>query len=175
METIMCQEQAIITFSHLRWNFVFQRPQHVLSRLAKKRKVFFIEEPAYDPSGVLSWERSEPEPNVSVCRPLTPARTPGFSDEQIPHLKRLLQELIQEEHLENYLVWFYTPMALPIAQELRPGAIVYDCMDELSGFLGASPQLLQREEQLLQQADVVFTGGPSLFRAKQNRNPNVHC
>jgi len=119
--------------------------------------------------------RSEPEPNVSVCRPLTPAPASGFTDQQMPHLKRLVRQLIEEEELEDYLVWFYTPMALPLVNELRPSAVIYDCMDELSAFLGASPQLLEREEQLLQRADVVFTGGPSLFRAKQNRHANVHC
>src|SRR5882724_7936657 len=127
----MCQEPAIITFSHLRWNFVYQRPQHVLSRLAQKRRVLFIEEPVHDPSGVLSWERSEPEPNVSVCLPLTPVRASGFTDEQTPH----------------------------------SAGVIYDCMDELSAFPGVSPQLLdqllEREEQLLQRADLVFTGGPS--------------
>src|SRR5262249_8592261 len=91
------------------------------------------------------------------------------------HLRRLVQQLVEEENLEDYLVWFYTPMALPVSEVLQPAAVVYDCMDELSAFLGAPPELLEREEQLLQKADVVFTGGPSLFRAKQNRHPNVHC
>src|SRR5262245_10794835 len=171
----MCPHQVIITFSHLRWNFVYQRPQHVLSRLAQTRRVFFIEEPVHDSSGVLSWDRSEPEPNVSICRPRTPVSTPGFNNEQTPHLRRLVQQLVEEENLEDYLVWFYTPMALPVSEVLQPAAVVYDCMDELSAFLGAPPELLEREEQLLQKADVVFTGGPSLFRAKQNRHPNVHC
>src|SRR6266478_3141899 len=171
----MCKEPAIITFSHLRWNFVYQRPQHVLSRLAQKRRVLFIEEPVHDPSGVLSWERSEPEPNVSVCRPLTPVQTCGFNDEQTPHLKRLMRQLVEEEQLEDYLLWFYTPMALPLAEALRPAAVIYDCMDELSAFPCVSPQLIDLEEQLLQRADLVFTGGPSLFRARQNRHANVHC
>jgi UDP-galactopyranose mutase len=129
----------------------------------------------HDPSGVLSWERTNPEPGICVLRPRTPVLSSGFSDEQAPHLKRLVRQLVEEERLEDYLLWFYTPMALPLAQTLRPKAIVYDCMDELSAFLGAPPQLLQREEQLLQRAEIVFTGGPSLFRAKQNRHPNVHC
>jgi len=171
----MGPEQVIITFSHLRWNFVYQRPQHVLSRLARNRRVFFIEEPVYDPSGVLSWERSEPEPGVCVCRPHTPVETPGFNDEQESHLIRLLHQLVEEENLQEYLLWYYTPMALPLGASLNPAAVIYDCMDELSAFLGAPPELLQREEQLLNSADVVFTGGPSLFRAKQNRHPNVHC
>src|SRR3954462_12242627 len=110
----MNRDQVIITFSHLRWNFFYQRPQHLLSRLAKTRRVFFIEEPVYDPSGVLSWERSEPEPGVCVCRPHTPVETPGFNDEQESHLIRLLHQLVEEENLQEYLLWYYTPMALPL-------------------------------------------------------------
>src|SRR2546421_7613248 len=93
-ENTMGAEQVIITFSHLRWNFVYQRPQHLLSRLAKKRRIFFIEEPVWDPSGVLSWERSEPEPNVIVCTPHTPVRSTGFTEEQKPHLRRLVNQLV---------------------------------------------------------------------------------
>ena len=74
----MPAEPTIITFSHLRWKFVYQRPQHLLSRFAQKCRVFFIEEPVEDPSGVLSWERSEPEPGVTVLRPHTPASAPRF-------------------------------------------------------------------------------------------------
>ena len=171
----MSSEPVIITFSHLRWNFVYQRPQHLLSRLARKRRVFFIEEPVEDPSGVLSWERSEPEPGVVVLRPHTPVKSRGFNDEQMPHLRRLVRQLVEEENLDEYIVWFYTAMALPAAESLAPRAVIYDCMDELSAFLNAPPELLEREEQLLARADVVFTGGPSLFRAKQNRHRNVHC
>lgn len=75
----------------------------------------------------------------------------------------------------NVLAWLYTPMALPLALTLDPDAAAYDCMDELSLFAGAPPELLGLEEQLLEYADVMFTGGPSLYRAKQSRHPNVHC
>lgn len=75
----------------------------------------------------------------------------------------------------NLLAWLYTPMALPLALMLDPDAAVYDCMDELSLFAGAPPELLALEAQLLEYADVMFTGGPSLYRAKQSRHPNVHC
>jgi UDP-galactopyranose mutase len=66
-------------------------------------------------------------------------------------------------------------MALPLAQHLKPKAVIYDCMDELSAFLGAPPELIERERQLLKLADLVFTGGPSLYRAKKDRHPDVHC
>jgi UDP-galactopyranose mutase len=166
---------ALIVFSHLRWNFVYQRPQHLLSRLAARRRVIFIEEPVHDPSREAHWERNTPEANVLVCRPHTPVGTPGFHAEQMPALQALVQGLVAAEKLHDYLLWFYSPMALPLAEGLQPRATVYDCMDELSAFLHAPPQLLQREVELLARADVVFTGGPSLYRAKKDRHPNVHC
>jgi UDP-galactopyranose mutase len=174
-EEIMQRQPDLIVFSHLRWNFVYQRPQHLLSRLAARRQVIFIEEPVLDESAAPHWEQNAPEPNVLVCRPHTPVRNPGFSDEQIPALSALLQELVAKESLRDYVVWFYSPMALPLTRVLLPQATVYDCMDELSAFLNAPPQLLQREAELLAGADVVFTGGPSLYRAKKDRHPNIHC
>jgi UDP-galactopyranose mutase len=87
----------------------------------------------------------------------------------------LLADLIEAEGLSDTIAWLYTPMALPLAQTLMPKAVVYDCMDELSTFLYAPPQLLEREAELLRWADVVFTGGPSLYRAKKGRHANLHC
>ncbi|MDO9218087.1 MAG: NAD(P)-binding protein, partial [Lacisediminimonas sp.] len=68
-----------------------------------------------------------------------------------------------------------TPMALPLLQEMHPRLVVYDCMDQLSAFKDAPKQLIQRENALLRSADLVFTGGPSLYEAKKDRHPNVHC
>ena len=166
---------TIITFSHLRWDFVYQRPQHLLSRLASRHRVIFIEEPVCNEAAAGEWRFDRPEKNVLVCRPCTGSAAPGFSDEQIPHLRKMVRELIELENLDDYVLWFYTPMALPLAEEFRPMAVIYDCMDELSAFHNAPPQLLEREAELLKASDVVFTGGPSLYRAKKDRHPNAHC
>ncbi len=141
------------------------------------RRILFIEEPVRDDTDVLFWERRTPEPNVSVYRPHTPGASEGFTAEQQPGLERLLNSLLEEEGIREYTAWLYTPMALPLLRSLRlqPRAAIYDCMDELSGFLGAPPELLQREAELFEAADVVFTGGPSLYRSKKDRHPNVHC
>ncbi|HET9465758.1 MAG TPA: glycosyltransferase [Gemmatimonadales bacterium] len=168
-------QYTIVAFSHLRWNFVYQRPQHLLSRLAAKRPVVFIEEPEFDAGGPPRWERSSPSSNLTVYRPRTPVAAPGFHGDQLPVLEPMMAELREELGTTNLLTWLYTPMALPLALALDPDAAVYDCMDELSLFLGAPPELLTLESQLLEYADVMFTGGPSLFRAKQSRHPNVHC
>jgi UDP-galactopyranose mutase len=174
-EEVMQSRDTIITFSHLRWDFVYQRPQQLLSRLAAHSDVFFIEEPVHSAEPNPYWELHHPESRILVCRPCTPSRAPGFCDEQMPHLRRLMRELLEQQALETYVLWFYTPMALPLAEGLKPRATVYDCMDELSAFLNAPAQLFEREERLLRMADVVFTGGPSLHRAKRGRHPNVHC
>jgi UDP-galactopyranose mutase len=166
---------TIVAFSHLRWNFVYQRPQHLLSRLAAKRPVFFIEEPELDLGGPVRWERSNPQPNLTILRARTPIRAPGFHPDQVAVLKPLMADLANELGDSSVLAWLYTPMAFPLVQGLDPDALVYDCMDELSLFLGAPPELLSHEAAVLQQADVLFTGGPSLYRAKQSRHHNVHC
>ncbi len=171
----MQSKHTIISFSHLRWDFVYQRPQHLLSRMAAGSDVVFIEEPAFSSEPEPHWELHRPESNVLVCRPCTPSRAPGFSDEQMPYLRTLMGELLEHHDAADCVLWFYTPMALPLADGLKPQAVVYDCMDELSAFLNAPPQLLEREEQLIERADIVFTGGPSLYRAKKDRHANVHC
>ncbi|HEY0061888.1 MAG TPA: NAD(P)-binding protein [Telluria sp.] len=163
---------TIIVFCHLRWDFVYQRPQQLLTRLAQHFRVLFIEEPVHD-DGESHIETSSPAPNVTVCRPHTPSHTQGFHDDQLPLLQPLLAELVPVE--EAPIVWFYTPMALPLLRELRPRLVVYDCMDELAAFKNSPKQLLQRETALLNLADLVFAGGPSLYQAKRDRHANVHC
>jgi protoporphyrinogen oxidase/glycosyltransferase involved in cell wall biosynthesis len=163
---------TIIVFSHLRWDFVYQRPQHLLTRLAENYKIVFIEEPVFHEHDSFL-EHSEPGPNVTVLKPHTPVAASGFHDEQLPHLIKLMRQFVVAD--EEHIAWFYTPMALPLLQELQPSLVIYDCMDELAAFKNPPKQMLQRENALLKAADLVFTGGPSLYRAKRARHPNVHC
>lgn len=166
---------ALVVFSHLRWDFVFQRPQHLLTRLARSRPVLFVEEPVPDPDGPARWEISTPVPGVTVCRPRTPVAEHGYSDAQNAALAPMVRELVADRAGPAYDLWFYTPMALPLAEGLAPQAVVYDCMDDLSAFKNAPPVLKVREAALLARADVVFTGGPSLYEAMKDRHPNAHC
>ena len=163
---------TMIVFCHLRWDFVFQRPQQLLTRLAEQYKILFIEEPIFHEGD--SYLRSySAGPNLTVYQPHTPVHAPGFHDDQIHVLQALLADLVPAD--EDPVVWFYTPMALPLLQAFHPRRVVYDCMDELSAFKNAPKQLLQRESALLNIADVVFTGGPSLYEAKRSRHHNAHC
>jgi UDP-galactopyranose mutase len=166
--------QSLLVFSHLRWDFVFQRPQHLMTRLAQHYRVFFFEEPVQS-EGPAHLEIIECAPNLRICRPHTPLPASGFDDAQLPTLQNLLEKLIEQHEIARPVAWLYTPMALPFLQRFDPAAVVYDCMDELSAFLNAPRELIRREQALLKIADVVFTGGPSLYRAKQALHGNVHC
>jgi UDP-galactopyranose mutase len=136
--------------------------------------VVVIEEPVHNPHAAPHWEQHHPHPNVTVFRPHTPCAAWGFADAQLPYLHRLTERLVQEAPLQRGLVWMYTPMALPLIDVFEPEVIILDCMDELSAFDLAPPQLVEREHQLFTRADLVFTGGPSLYRVKKHRHPNVH-
>src|SRR5690606_21896391 len=146
----------------------------LLSRLARRRPVLYVEEPVS--GSPRNWlEQQSPVEGVRVLRPHVTGTVDGFADEHVPAVRRMVSTVLRELAIDDYLVWFYTPMALPLADGLVPRAIVYDCMDELSAFRFAPPQLVQREARLLREADLVLTGGPSLYASKRALRPDVHC
>lgn len=161
----------LVCLSHLRWDFVYQRPQHLLSRCARTRRVFFIEEPVFidEPTARLDLTTRG---DVRVIVPHLPA---GRSEEENNATQQaLVDQLFAEQEISDYVLWYYTPMALAFTEHLQPRAIVYDCMDELSAFRGAPAVMREREARLFDRADVVFTGGQSLYEAKRERHPNIH-
>jgi glycosyltransferase involved in cell wall biosynthesis len=166
--------KSLVVFSHLRWNFVYQRPQHLLSRLSQRWPVIFIEEPVPD-AAEDHIEAIAAAPGVEVWRPHLRGSAQGFHPEHKAALQRLVAREIEEQSVSDYWIWFYTPMALPMADKLQPEGIIYDCMDELSMFRGAPRELIEQENALFRAADVVFTGGRSLYNAKKTRHRNVHC
>jgi glycosyltransferase involved in cell wall biosynthesis len=166
---------TLICFSHLRWDFVFQRPQHLMSRFADQMSVTFWEEPMEIQEGEVAFLRvreAEDFPHVRVV---------------VPHVPRWFDESRREQALarllEGYaagltqplIAWYYTPMMLPFSRGLDASVVVYDCMDELSKFRFAPEHLLDLEQELIDAADLVFTGGSSLYEAKKDRHDNVHC
>jgi UDP-galactopyranose mutase len=164
----------LVCFSHLRWDFVFQRPQHLLTRFAKNHRLFYVEEPFYDDiSHGYLFRRFNEEDNVTVVTPHLPSRNSQQTNEQ--QLNTLLKEMFLKYNIENYIFWYYTPMALPFTRSFTPAVTVFDCMDELSAFAGAPAELKAMEKELLGKADIVFTGGRSLYEAKKDKHHNVHC
>ncbi|HVL80095.1 MAG TPA: UDP-galactopyranose mutase [Actinomycetota bacterium] len=160
----------LLCVSHLRWGFVYQRPQHLMSRCARQRRVFYVEEPVFD-EGPAWLEVRQEAGKLWVAVPHLATGTPA--DEAIAEQARLLDELIDERGLERYVLWMYTPMAVPFTSHLDPAAIVYDCMDELSAFSLAPADLAANEQRLFEMADLVFTGGRSLYEAKRDRHNSV--
>lgn len=171
--TLPANAAPLICFSHLRWDFVTQRPQHLMRRFALTRPVFVWEEhiPCDHPLPYLEYHPF-PGDRVIAVRPRLPH---WWGREQIQSgLRELLDTLIKTSIPVQPLLWFYTPMMFAFAEHLSARAVVYDCMDELSAFRFADTALLERETRLLARADLVFTGGYSLYEAKRYRHPNVH-
>ncbi len=163
----------LICFSHLRWDFVFQRPQHLLTRCAKTRRVFFIEEPVYC-NGSMRLDVREAEGGVHVVVPQLPD---GLRSEIAINavMKEMTRQLLIDHDVSEYVFWYYTPMALTFTDHFNPIATIYDCMDELSAFKGAHSLLPQLEKKLFRCADLVFTGGQSLYEVKCKQHHSVHA
>ena len=162
---------SVICFSHLRWDFVYQRPQHLLSRFAKRTNVYFMEEPVFsdEPTRL---EISRREDNLFILVPRV-----SHADRESRNVaeieREMLDEFMRTEEIDDFVLWFYTPMAVDFAAHLQPLATVFDCMDELSAFKFAPPELLENERRLLEKADLVFTGGQSLYEAKKDKHARV--
>jgi UDP-galactopyranose mutase len=166
--------QTLLVFSHLRWNFVYQRPQHLLTRLAQRWPVIYIEEPV--PGAATDYlELIDAAEGVEVWRPHLRSVEYGMHGANETVFRRLVLAAVKARGISSYGVWFYTPMAMFMAASLEPQCTIYDCMDELSMFKGAPSQLMQQERALFDSADVVFTGGRSLYEAKRALHDNVHC
>jgi glycosyltransferase involved in cell wall biosynthesis len=162
----------LVCLTHLRWNWVYQRPQHLMTLAARDRRVFVFEEPIEsDAPPRLTVQR--PQHNLLVATPGIPAGLTAPQRNTV--LRELLDDWLEREHVRDFTLWYYTPMALHFAAHLEPSVIVYDCMDELSAFAGAPPELRLLERQLFARCDIVFTGGTSLYEAKRRHHSHVHA
>ena len=158
----------LLCFSHLRWNFVFQRPQHLLSRAARTMRVVYWEEPVQDEDAGLQCETTAE--GVTVVRPRIPHGADPVAAE-----RALLDAYLAEHPMPRPVLWYYTPRALAFSGHLQGHPTIYDCMDELSAFRGADPALPEWERKVMERAALVFTGGYSLYDAKKDRHPSVHA
>jgi glycosyltransferase involved in cell wall biosynthesis len=194
----------IVCVSHLWWDWVWQRPQHLLSRLAQRNRVLWVEEPHIEIGPLYdAFEVRDIQPNLQVTRLVlssddatfwerlngTLDRTGGHAFKVSPDIREasLLFESPEQPRLErevmDYLatwkrgplvLWLYTPVVVHLIDQLQPDLVVYDVMDELTGFKFAPPRLIQQEQELVSRADLMFTGGPSLHEARIGRHPDMH-
>jgi glycosyltransferase involved in cell wall biosynthesis len=159
----------IVVLSHLRWDFVFQRPQHLISRLAKDRKILFVEEPKAFMDENQGTAHIYKDGNVTVLQP--EIKSENFDTD----IALLINEYIARSKLNNPILWFYSPAFIKVADKVDHSLIVFDCMDQLTAFKGAPSKLIDQEMQLLSIADIVFTGGKSLYEEKSQHHNNVYC
>jgi len=157
---------------------VYQRPQHLLSRFGKKSQVLFIEEPIRLPnlSNVEGGARLEiVRQKDSSVRVVTIYVSGDLSfEEETNIVSQRIQELLNEQQIGDYIAWFYSPMFLRYTKGLNPYLAIYDCMDELAAFNFAPPEIKIMERLLLDQVDIVFTGGKTLFESKRRAHPEVY-
>ena len=164
---------TLVCFSHLRWDFVFQRPQHLMTRMAERFRVLFWEEPRTEAA------LAAPRLNLRTCERsgvivAVPELPEGLAPDQTAAACRALLDTALSDRTGALVAWYYTPMMLPFSAHLAADCTVYDCMDELANFRFAPPDLLGNEALLLARADLVFTGGYSLYEAKRDRHPRVY-
>ncbi len=162
----------LVCFSHLRWDFVYQRPNHLMARAARDRRVYFVEEPrleAFGPPRVESVRRQ----GVTVITPVLAEAMDAAGMEA--GLADLMTGLFRREGIARPMLWYYTPMALPWTRHLPRSGAIYDSMDYLSGFRGAPAGLLDLEAELLRRVDAVFCGGASLHERMRSRHSHSHC
>jgi UDP-galactopyranose mutase len=174
---------TLVCISHLRWDFVWQRPQHLLSRFAKDYRVLFVEEPIT--------RVGEPEPRLEVVRhdvgedseitvlrmlyPVAEEHWVGHGDPMTQDTySKLLADYLKMEGIHDPVLWLYTPMAEAFSKTIPHCLLIYDVMDQLSAFKGAPPEIAQLEPALLKRADLVFTGGVSLYEAKFPSNRHTY-
>ena len=164
----------LVAFSHLRWGFVWQRPQHLLTRFAREMPVVVVEEPEYHLQG--ADVRVRQDHGVTVVTPLLPWTDEryGFGNHVNRQISRLVEPFVRPGTAP--ILWYYTPMALGAEPAtVRPRLTIYDAMDDLASFRAAPPELRIREARLLSEVDLVFTGGPTLYRQRRDMHPSVHC
>ncbi len=161
-----CETSDLLVFSHLRWDFVFQRPQHLMARFAQHRRVFYFEEPIFGMTDIPTYHTRLSQEGVHVITPYLPSNIGQLEAREI--LREMVDELILDENLTDYSLWYYSPAAFSFTQHLQPFVILFDWIEE-------TPLLfIQHEKLLLKKADVVFTEGDSLYKAKKNLHQNIH-
>lgn len=158
-----CETTDLLVFSHLRWDFVFERSQHLHSRFAKYRRVFFVEEPVLGSVEIPRFHLRETPEGVQIAVPHLPK---SLKSEDIePVLRDLVDELIFEEDLSRFVLWYDSPRALPFTRHLEAQHVIFD----LQGKVDSSAETLE----LLRKADLALTGSSVQYEALKSTFPNL--
>lgn len=166
----------VIAISHVPWSHIWQRNHHTMTRLARTRKVIYVED--FATSYLHVFARWVPgsfhaffmhHKDVVIRHPLL------FPGESRSSLARRINRWLLTTHvrwyewrfkLKNTVLWFYYPGGVYLLEEFEPAAIVYDIQDEYSAFIWAPRDISQREQELLARTDVIFAGTYALYETK---------
>jgi UDP-galactopyranose mutase len=159
----------LICFANQRWDFTVRRPQHLMTRWARDRRVWFFEEPDPRPSSSAYLDVRRSDSHVQVVTPHLPAGTDADGA-----LRMLLTAMMAQQEIRDYVAWYYTPHAMRFTEHLLPLATVYDCMEEVPAARSASDSMPELERALCRKADLLFTDGQSLYEEKRHVYPAVH-
>jgi len=157
----------IVCFAEHGWNFTSDRPQHLLKRFAKGFRVFYIESPAFH-ANTDRYDITLTDEQVIVVVP----HLQGDPTQQdvTTRWRELLIRLFNEERIDSYIFWYYTPQALKVSNHFTPDLVIYDCMDRPS----ETDVMHESEHELLEFADVVFTSGQRVFEATRKLHENTY-
>jgi UDP-galactopyranose mutase len=144
-----------------------------MRRFARDHRVIFVEEPVASDAAEPWLDFHAVEEGIRVVVPRIPNSFAGSEADSTQ--RALLENLLAIEGVRRPVLYYFTPLALRFSDDIAASLVVYDCMDELSAFAGAPPDTVVLERALLARADLVFTGGVSLFEAKRHLHPNVHA
>ncbi len=173
----MSPTSPMVVHCHLRWDGVWQRPQQILSRMAARRRIAFIEEPVFQAPGEAPRLAVREANGVTVVQPHVPPQEehlPRVSPENRAIIRSLVAPWLAENGFTSAVRWHYAPMAVYMRDLTEDHAVVYDCMDELAAFKGAPEELVDCERALMEEADVMFTGGLSMWLNKKQHHGNCH-
>ena len=152
---------------HLRWDGVWQRPHHLLTRLAQKLPVIVVEEPY---GAAVDRDEVHHDGNLTVIRPL---RRRGWGEPLID--AQALATARAAAGTRRCGAWLYTPMMSELIDAFAAQPVVYDAMDDLANFDFAPAGMRERETALLERAGIVFAGGRTLYANRRSHGAKVHC
>ena len=176
---------GIICLSHLKWErTLFQRPQQLMQQMSHRRKVLYV--------AVCGLREFLAALLRGRIRELYGRHNENLTYLNLPHLlffSRLpligplaswltasaLKALARRRGLGEATLWLYFPRFVESLKHFPHRQLVYDCMDFFEGFSSTDAGIRDDEQRLLRQADLVFTGGKSLQRAREGVNPRTYC
>lgn len=161
----------LIYFSSSKWNSTFQGPQHLLSRFARHRRVFYIEEPVFN-NGLDNTNIKKCNKNLWIITPQL--HRLGIQEQIVERHKNLLSNFFEFAAIKNYVFLYHTPTAIEISNHLYPQLTICDCANEYSTFKPTFTNLTKQEQEVINLADIILTEESNFHEAKKVSQKKIH-